>query len=72
MKPQCRDILRMLERGPISQQDAIREASCYRLAARVADLKAAGYTIDSELVTRDGVRFAVYRLRTEPVQVTMW
>jgi len=69
MKPQCRDILRLLERGPVTQQDAIREAACYRLAARVADLRAAGYAIDAELVTEGGVRFARYSLVREPVQL---
>ena len=69
MKPQCRDILALLERGPITQQDAIRDAACYRLAARIADLRAAGYTIDSELVTERGVRFSRYRLRVEAQQL---
>jgi len=69
MKPQCRDVLRLLERGPVTQQDAIREIACYRLAARIADLKAAGYQIDAELVSERGVRFSRYRLRVEPVQL---
>jgi hypothetical protein len=71
VKPQCRDILRLLERGPVTQQDAIREAACYRLAARVADLRAEGYPIESELVTQRGVRFARYRLAPKVEQLVV-
>ena len=72
MKPQTCSILRLLERGPVTQQDAIREVACYRLAARIADLRADGYTIRSEQVSRDGVRFARYSLVPDPVQVTLF
>jgi len=73
MKPQSRDVLTLLERGPVTQQDAIREVACYRLAARISDLRAEGYPIVAESVTQDGVRFARYRLVTgEPVQEALW
>ena len=55
-------ILRMLEAGPVTQRDAIFAAGCYRLAARIADLKADGIDIESEMVTYNGTRFARYRL----------
>lgn len=64
MKPQSAAVLRLLERGPVTAQDAIRELACYRLAARVADLRADGIRIDAEQVNLDGVRFARYRLAT--------
>ncbi len=75
MKPQSREILQLLERHPegITQQDAIRDAACYRLAARVADLKADGYRIASALETDGrGNRYARYRLVVEPVQAALW
>lgn len=55
-------VLRLLERGPVTQQDAIKAIACYRLAARIADLRADGIPIEAETVTHDGVRFARYRL----------
>jgi hypothetical protein len=72
MKPQSRDVLTLLERGPVTQQDAIREVACYRLAARIADLRAEGYPIVAESVTQNGARFARYRLVTAPVQEALW
>jgi hypothetical protein len=75
MKPQSRDVLDLLRKFPasgITQHDAITFLSCYRLAARIADLRADGYTIRSEQVSRDGVRFARYTLVPDPVQVTLF
>ena len=72
MKPQSRDVLTLLERGPVTQQDAIREVACYRLAARISDLRAEGYPIVAESVTQNGARFARYRLVTAPVQEALW
>lgn len=55
------------EHGSITQRDAIK-FGCYRLSARIADLKAQGIRIDSlpTTVTKaDGTktRISVYRLR---------
>jgi hypothetical protein len=75
VKPQSRDVLDLLRKFPasgITQHDAITFLSCYRLAARIADLRAEGYTIHSEQVSRDGVRFARYTLVPDPVQVTLF
>lgn len=45
---QCEKILRhMQDYGSITQAEAIAEYGCYRLAARIADLKKAGYPVDS-------------------------
>jgi hypothetical protein len=72
MKPQSAEVLHLLRiAGPkgITQQDAITMAQCYRLAARIADLKADGFPIAAELVTREGVRFSRYRLLEPPRQM---
>lgn len=71
MKPQSRDVLRLLERHPegVTQHLAIREAACYRLAARISDLKKDGVAIATEQVREYGVRFARYRLVREPEQL---
>ena len=77
MKPTQNDIvLRMLTEMPegITQLDALRPirdggAGCFRLAARIADLRAAGHDIHSEMVTTDsGKRVARYTLVTP----TLW
>ena len=55
-------ILDMLRREPITAMDALREAGCFRLAARISDLRAMGYDIESEMVTVNGKRIARYTL----------
>jgi hypothetical protein len=65
MKPSSRAVLELLSQRPtsgVTQQDAIRELACYRLAARISDLRAEGYVITAESVGQGGVRFARYRL----------
>lgn len=65
---QCEKILQyMKDHGQITPLDALREFSCMRLAARIADLRNRGYEINSEIVSslnRSGevVRFSVYTL----------
>lgn len=63
------DLLR--SRGPrgITALDALEHVGSMRLAARIADLRALGYDIDSEMVpTARGARVARYTLH-EPVPV---
>lgn len=49
---QCERILRHLQDyGSITQAEAVTEYSCYRLGARIWDLKAQGIPIRSERVT---------------------
>ena len=65
---QCALIRAHLEAGKaISQREAIEQYGCYRLGARIFDLRAAGMDIITETGTgrnRYGksVKFAVYRL----------
>lgn len=65
---QCERILRHLQDyGSITQAEAVTEYGCYRLGARIFDLKARGVAIKSETVTgknRYGERtcFAKYTL----------
>ena len=49
---QCERILRHLQdSGSITQAEAVTEYGCYRLGARIWDLKAQGIPIRSERVT---------------------
>lgn len=64
-------ILRLLVRCPdgITALDALTEVGCFRLAARISDLRATGLDIESEMVTLgNGKRVARYRLTTP----TLW
>ena len=55
-------ILQHLQRAPITPIEALNKYGCFRLGARIYDLKAAGHQIKSELVERDGKKFARYSL----------
>lgn len=68
---QCKKILQYMEKhGSITQAEAVSEFHCYRLGARVFDLKAQGIPIKTETVTgkrEDGAKylFARYSLIKE-------
>lgn len=65
---QCTNILRYMEEmGGITQAEAVTEFGCYRLSARIADLKAQGIPIKTETVKRknrfgEPVSFARYSI----------
>lgn len=56
-------LLSGLELTPI---DALERFGCFRLAARVADLRAEGLDIETVTETRNGKKFARYRV-AQPV-----
>lgn len=47
----------------ITPLEALQEFGCLRLAARISDLRRTGMDIECRQVTRNGKRFARYRLR---------
>lgn len=52
MSPQCMKVLNHMQKyGPISQMTAVERYGCYRLSARIYDLRRAGYTISAHTVT---------------------
>lgn len=65
---QCERVLAYLQtEGSITQLDAVREFGCYRLGARIWDLRHAGHKIKKTTITKrnrfgDAVSFAEYRL----------
>jgi hypothetical protein len=71
VKPQSAAVLRLLrERDGITALEALQEAGCLRLAARIADLRADGFDIRSDLiVTTSGKRVSRYSLRE---QTELW
>lgn len=57
-------ILAALQAGrALNPLDALNEFGCFRLGARIYDLKCAGYLIETKMVRSvDGARFASYSL----------
>lgn len=66
MKPQTRAVLTLLEQRPdgITPLEAFTAVGSFRLGARIWELKADGYDIESKMITTpSGKRVARYRLR---------
>jgi hypothetical protein len=60
---QRQKILRALEHGAaLTPLDALRRFSCFRLGARIWELKRMGHKIETRRVKREGARVAEYRL----------
>lgn len=56
----------MMKHGSITNADAAREFDCYRLSARILDLRADGIPIDTimEKNPKTGSRYGRYVIRT--------
>lgn len=50
------------EHGSITPMDALSELKCFRLAARVNQLRDKGHKIQTEIVRSGDKRYAKYRL----------
>lgn len=53
----------------ITPLEALHKFGCFRLGARIADLRKAGYNIETKMVEENGKRFAQYRLNPIDVKV---
>lgn len=62
---QTQDILESLRQGPITPLEALDRHGCFRLAARIVELRQAGHQVVTNRVTRDGKTFAEYVLTLE-------
>lgn len=61
METQAKQILDHLNSGrTITPIDALEQYGCFRLAARIHDLKQAGHKIGKLVETEDGKRYARY------------
>lgn len=47
----------------ITPIDALQDYGCFRLAARIAELRAQGLNIKCKMQTKNGKRYASYKLR---------
>jgi hypothetical protein len=60
---QAKEILQYLKQGhSLTPADALHKFGCFRLAARVDDLRKAGHDIKTVIIEVNGKRFAEYRL----------
>lgn len=62
-----RILAHLLEHETITPLEALYEYGCYRLGARIADLRKQGYNIETKITAGknrfgDSVNFATYRL----------
>ncbi|OTP90515.1 hypothetical protein B6D12_05985 [Gilliamella apicola] len=64
---QCERILIHLQSGKtINPLQVLKLYGCFRLGARIYDLKKAGFDIDSRLVNEHGVQYAEYLMSLQP------
>lgn len=57
------EILQMLEQGPVTAIDALKKAGCFRLAARIKELRDSGHDIHTNTIEEGGKHFAQYILK---------
>ena len=63
MKPQTKAVLKVLESGQsLTALQALSALGIGRLAARIEELRSAGYAVETTLVHAGEKRFARYRL----------
>jgi len=55
-------VLNHLENKPITAMDALNDYGCFRLAARINELRMSGHNIKTEIKNQDGKRYAMYHL----------
>ena len=68
METQLKMILHHLKIRPLTPMEALVHIGCFRLAARIFDLRKAGYVIDMKMIEEEetGARYAEYTLISEP------
>ena len=59
---QSNQILNHLKTKPITPIQALQLYSCFRLAARILDLRDEGYKIRTDRIKKNGKQFAQYTL----------
>jgi len=59
---QTNDILAYMQKKPITPLDALKKFGCLRLAARINDLRDAGHFVKTDIVKKNGKKFARYSL----------
>ena len=64
MKPSQKSLIRRhLKSKPISPLEALEDYGCFRLAARIAELREDVHNIETVQTKQNGKTFATYQLR---------
>lgn len=63
MRQSLERIVRRLKQGPLSEGSYYAEFRRRRLAARIHEIREAGYTVDTVMVQHGVMRFGEYHLR---------
>ena len=63
-------IIESLCKGPITPMDALLRFGCFRLAARIKELRYLGYSIRTERVQEPARQYARYHLESVPTWLT--
>lgn len=58
----AKQILNHLTNAPITALEALHKYQCFRLAARINDLRMQGHQIHTETIEKNGKRYAEYHL----------
>lgn len=53
------------EHGSITPMDALRDIGCFRLSARIYDLKKLGWNIETTIIRYSDKKYALYTLKGE-------
>ncbi len=62
---QAKQILKHLQEGnTITPLEALNKFGCFRLGARIWDLKKKGHRIEPRMIESEGKHYAEYRLET--------
>ena len=59
---QTSQLISLMKRKWVTPQDALRHAGCFRLAARVHDMRSSGINVVDRWVERDETRFKAYKI----------
>lgn len=68
MTSQNQQLISLLKKRWVTPLMALERTSCMRLAARISDIKAAGYSVEDKWITGKTTkrRFKAYRIVGEP------
>ena len=56
-------ILNHLKRKPLTAMEALQQFGCFRLAARILDLRDSGHNIQTDTIHKGGKHYAQYTLK---------
>ncbi len=72
MNSQTQSILQYMTQGhSITPIDALNRFGCFRLGARMYDIKKLGYEVETIMISHNGKKYACYQLKPEVKQLNL-